>query len=248
MQPWAREPETPAHTITLRFTFESEIPVSGACLALENAAEACIALNGKPVPNAVIGNYVDIEIYKVALPEIRKGVNVLTVTWPFGSNTDVENCFILGDFGVKTEGETAKIVSADEPVTFGDLTRQGFPFYGGNVTYFFKAKAAGGRLTLRVSDYKGTLLKATCDGVPAGRIIYPPYELTIDGLADGEHEIGLTLFLHRYNTFGPLHLVNERESWHGPGVWRTENENWSYQYVLRRTGVMKSPEILTPTE
>ena len=88
----------------------------------------------------------------------------------------------------------------------------------------------------------------TVDDKPAGRIIYPPYELTVDGLADGEHEIGLTLFGHRYNTFGPLHLVNERESWHGPGAWRSEDENWSDQYVLRRLGVMKSPEIITPTE
>ena len=248
VQPWARTPETPAHKITLRFKFVSEVDISGACLALENADEAGITLNGEKVPNTVIGNYVDIEICKVALPEIRKGLNVLTVTWPFGSNTDVENCFILGDFGVKTEGETARLVSLDDPVNFGDLTQQGFPFYGGNVTYYFKAKAAGGKLTLRVSDYKGTLLKVTCDGKPAGRIIYPPYELTVDGLADGEHEIGLTVFLHRYNTFGPVHLVNERESWHGPGVWRTGDENWSYQYVLRRTGVMKSPEIVTPTE
>ena len=196
----------------------------------------------------MIGNYVDIEIYRVALPELRKGVNVLTVTWPFGSNTDVENCFVLGDFHVRTEGETARIVSADEPVSFGDLTHQGYPFYGGNVTYYFKAVSAGGRLTLRVSDYRGALLKVRVDGKEAGRIIYPPYELTVDGLADGEHEIALTAFLHRYNTFGPLHLVNEKESWHGPGAWRSENENWSEQYILRRIGVMKSPEIFTPTE
>lgn len=248
VQPWARTPETPAHKITLKFRIESELDITGACLALENAAEAEITLNGENVPNTVIGNYVDIEIYKVALPEIRKGVNVLTVTWPFGSNTDVENCFILGDFGVKTEGETAKLIPLDDPVSFGDLTGQGFPFYGGNITYYFKAKAKGGKLTLRVSDYRGALLKVTVDGAPAGRIIYPPYELTVEGLADGEHEIGLTLFLHRYNTFGPLHLVNEKESWHGPGAWRSENENWSYQYILRRTGVMKSPEIITPTE
>lgn len=248
VQPWAREPETVTHSITLRFTFESEIEVAGAYLALEDADKAKITLNGEDVPNAVTGNYVDIEIFKVALPAIRKGRNVLTVTWPFGRNTDVENCFILGDFAVKTEGETAKIAAFDTPAVFGDLTRQGFPFYGGTVTYRFRAKAARGRLTLRVSDYKGALMRVFVDGKDAGRIIYPPYELTVDGLADGEHEIALKLYLHRYNTFGPLHLVNERESWHGPGAWRTENENWSEQYVLRRTGVMKSPEIILPTD
>lgn len=248
VQPWARTPETPTHKITLKFTFESEIPVSGACLALENAAEAEITLNGAPVANDVIGTYVDIEIYQVALPEIRAGRNELTVSWPFGSNTDVENVFILGDFGVRVIGETAKITAMPAALTFGDLTNQGLPFYGGAVSYFFRGKAVNGKLTLRVSDYRGALLKVRCDGKDTGRIIYPPYDLTLEGLPDGLHEIELILFIHRYNTFGPLHLVNEQESWHGPGAWRSEEENWSYQYVLRRTGVMKSPEIFTGTE
>jgi hypothetical protein len=246
VQPWARQPETITHSITLKFTFESEIAVSGACLALEDADKARITLNGEAVPNDVIGNYVDIEIYKVALPEIKKGRNVLTVTWPFGRNTDVENCFILGNFAVKTEGETAKITGFDT-VSFGDLTQQGFPFYGGNVTYRFPVELPKGKGTLRVSDYKGALMKVAVDGVPAGRIIYPPYDLPIEA-APGKHEIEITLYLHRYNTFGPLHLVNEHESWHGPGAWRSENENWSEQYVLRRTGIMKSPEIFIGTE
>ena len=246
VQPWARQPETVTHSVTLRFTFESEIAVSGACLALEDAAAAKITLNGEAVPNDVIGNYVDIEIYKVALPEIKKGRNVLTVTWPFGRNTNVENCFILGDFAVKTEGETARIADFG-PVSFGDLTGQGYPFYGGNVIYRFPVELPKGKGTLRVSDYKGALMKVAVDGKPVGRIIYPPYDLPIEA-APGKHEIEVTLFLHRYNTFGPLHLVNEHESWHGPGAWRTEDENWSEQYVLRRTGVMKSPEIFIETE
>ena len=87
-----------------------------------------------------------------------------------------------------------------------------------------------------------------CDGKDVGAIIYPPYDLTITGLADGEHEIVLELFLHRYNTFGPLHLVNEKRLWHGPDAWRTEGDDWSDAYVLRRTGILKSPEILEPAE
>ena len=248
VQPWAQPKETVTHTATLRFTFRSDIPVSGAFLALEDADKAKIVLNGETVDNTVAGTYVDIEIYRVALPDIKAGTNVLEITWPFGASTNLENVFILGDFGVEVLGETAKLTAKPDRLYFGDLTRQGLPFYGGEVRYVCKANAEGGRLTVRASDYLGALIKVRIDGKPAGRIIYPPYELTAEGLEDGEHEIELTLFLHRYNTFGPLHLVNEQESWHGPGAWRSGDENWSYQYVLRRTGILKSPEVFTPTD
>ncbi len=60
---------------------------------------------------------------------------------------------------------------------------------------------------------------------------------------DGEHEVGIKLYTHRYNSFGPLHLVNANEKWHGPGAWRSEGMNWSYEYILRTTGILKTPEI-----
>ena len=247
VQPWAQPKETVTHTATLRFAFQSEIPIPGAFLALEDADKADIVFNGEPVDSAPVGTYVDIEIYRVPLPEIKAGTNVLEITWPFGASTNLENVFILGDFGVQVTGEAAKLVPLPEKLHFGDLTRQGLPFYGGEVRYIFSANAQNGSMTVRASDYLGALIKVKVDGKPAGRIIYPPYELTLDGLADGRHEVELTLFLHRYNTFGPLHLVNEQESWHGPGAWRSRDENWSCQYVLRRTGILKSPEIFTPT-
>ena len=87
-------------------------------------------------------------------------------------------------------------------------------------------------------------MKVSCDGKDAGAIIYPPYTLQIDGLKDGPHTITLTAYLHRYNTFGPVHVVNEQCPWYGPDSWRTRDEDWSYQYHLRQTGVLKSPEVL----
>ncbi|MCH5197674.1 MAG: hypothetical protein J1E34_02100 [Oscillospiraceae bacterium] len=242
-QPWAMEKETLTHSVTLKFRFRSEISVLGASLALESADKAKISFNGKEVPNSKTGNFIDIAIDKIKLPEIKQGENELIITYPFGNTFGLENVFITGDFGVRTEGERAVITEMPKELYFGDLTRQGLPFYGGEVRYRFKAKAVNGGLTIRVSDYFGAVIKVKIDGKQAGHIIYPPYELKASALEDGEHEIELILYLHRYNTFGPLHLVNEGDAYHGPDAWRTENENWSYQYVLRRTGILKSPEI-----
>ena len=245
VQPWTLKDEPASHTITLKYTFRSEIEVSDAMLALEDADVSDITFNGEKVDNTTVGNFVDIAIWKVRLPAVRKGRNELIVTQPFGERTNPEAMFILGDFGVRVEGDSAVITDGiDRKTFFGDLTRQGLPFYGGTVKYTFSAEAKNGRIAVKASWYRGALIKVFCDGVIAGRIINPPYILTIDGLSDGAHEITLELFIHRYNTFGPIHLSNEHATWHGPGAWRTTDDEWSYQYVLRRTGILKSPEIL----
>ena len=244
VQPWVTGDVPDVDALTLRFTFDSEIEFSGAFLALEMAQKAEITFNGAPVPNVSAGKYVDIDIDKIALPPIQKGKNTLTVTYPFGQTSDIENMFLLGDFGVKLTGNRAVVTALPETIGFGDLTGQGFPFYGGNVTYKFSAPSAAGRLTLRASWYRGAVISVAVDGEERGDIVYPPYVLDVDGLSDGEHAVALTLYIHRYNTFGPVHLVDEKASWHGPGAWRSEGSNWTYEYVLRRTGILGAPAIL----
>ena len=244
VQPWVTGNVPDIDRLTLRFTFNSEIGYEGACLALEMADKAEIVFNGAPVGNASLGKYVDISIDKVALPPIVKGQNVLEVTYPFGKTSDIENMFILGDFGVKLTGNHAAITTLPEKIGFGDLTAQGFPFYGGAVTYKCKAVAKDGRLTIRANWYRGAVISVAVDGIERGDIVYPPYLLTVDGLEDGEHEVDLTLYIHRYNTFGPIHLVDEKESWHGPGAWRSDGSRWTYEYSLRRTGILSAPAVI----
>ena len=243
VQPWVAGDVPDVDTLTLRFTFESEIDYAGAFLALEMAQKAQITFNGAPVKSESAGKYVDIDIDKIALPPIVKGKNTLVVTYPFGETSDIENMFILGDFGVKLIGDRAVITALPGKIGFGDLTRQGFPFYGGNVTYQFTTPSRDGRLTIRASWYRGAVISVAVDGKECGDIVYPPYVLDVDGLADGEHEVALTLYIHRYNTFGPVHLVDEGANWHGPGAWRSEGNEWTYEYVLRRTGILSAPEI-----
>jgi len=230
VQPWVMEKETLTHSVTLKFSFLSEVNVKGVSLALESADKAEISFNGEKVPSVITGNFIDIAIDKVSLPDIKEGINELIITYPFGKTFGLENVFVTGNFGVRPDGERAVVT------------------YGGEVCYKFRANAAEGNMTIRVSEYMGAVIKVKVDGGDAGHIIYPPYELKLSGLPNGEHEVELILYLHRYNTFGPLHIVNELDSHHGPGAWRTGDENWSYQYVLRRTGIIKSPEIFTNAE
>lgn len=243
VQPWVLGNMPKEHKVTLKFTFESDIDYKGAVLALEDADIAEVLFNGKKADERLEGYYVDISIGMLALSDIVKGTNTLEVTLPFGETANLESVFILGDFGVKLYGATASVTALPERISFGSLLHQGFPFYGGNITYKLQAEATEDTLTVTVSDYMGALISVSVDGKEAGDIIYPPYTLEVKGVGAGKHDIGITAYLHRYNTFGPLHLVNVKESWHGPGAWRSNGINWSYEYVLRTTGILKAPGI-----
>ncbi|MGN1479327.1 MAG: hypothetical protein ACI4XH_06135, partial [Acutalibacteraceae bacterium] len=242
-QPWTLPEETPTHTISLRYTVESEIDFDGALLALETPEKAEIVFNGEKISNKPVVNYVDISIFKVNLPRINKGKNILEITLPLGSRTNTEACYILGDFGVRVNGRKSVITKKPDKIPFGNVISYGMPFYGGNTEYSFKVKPENGFVKIKVSDYRGGLIRVYVDGEDKGAIVYAPYELTVDGLSNEEHEITLRLYGHRYNTFGAVHIVNRHEKWHGPGVWRTTGENWSYEYLLADLGILKSPEI-----
>ncbi|MCQ2471501.1 MAG: hypothetical protein MJ147_05625 [Clostridia bacterium] len=245
VQPWVTGEVPTVDKLTLRFTFDSEIDYSGAEFAFEEADKVeKIIFNGKEVEKNILGNYVDISIFKIALPQIVKGKNTLEITYLYGEKVDIENMFILGDFGVKFNGNKKTVIALPEKVGFGDLVPQGFPFYSGNITYKFKGKATNGKMNIRATWYRGAAISVKVDGEEKGDIIYPPYILTVDGLADGEHEVEMTLYIHRYNSFGPVHLVDEKESWHGPGAWRSTGRCWTYEYVLRRTGILAAPAII----
>ena len=242
-QPWVLESETTEHYITLRFNIESEIEYSGAELALEDAEKAKIIFNGNEIANNITGWYVDKDIKTIPLTDIIKGNNILEITLPFGKRTNTEWCYLLGDFGVRITGRDKTIISLPEKLGFGSALNQGLPFYGGNITYHLKAE--GEKIAIEATRYRGALISVAVDGETKGKIVYPPYHLEIEGLGAGTHKVDITLFGHRFNGFGAVHLTDMNHSWHGPDAWRSTEERWSYEYVLRELGILARPIIKT---
>ncbi len=239
-QPWSVPKEIPCHSVTLRYTFESEIDYSGAHLAIEKPEEAKITFNGCEVKNDVDGWYVDKDIKTVKLPDIKKGINTLSVTIPLGNRTNTEWMYILGSFGVEINGQNIKVKELAKKIKFGTITNQGLPFYGGTVTYIIPFKG-NGNYRVKATKYAGALISVSLDGKDAGKIVYPPYETDFTA-ESGEHTLEITLYGNRQNSFGPVHrtIMN---GWIGPGAWRTSGDEWSYDYVLRNVGIMEKPVI-----
>ena len=242
-QPWVETDESTPHVLQLRYTFNSEIAVEGAKLALENAAATTVVCNGQKA-GAVDGWYADKCIGTVALPALIPGANVLELTIPYGRKTDVEACYLLGSFGVRVEGIRCTLVAPVHALAFGDVTRQNLPFYGGNITYHTEAETTTGDLFINASYYRAHLLRVAVDGADAGVIAYSPYTLTVKGLAPGKHKVDITMFGNRINTFGQLHRNDRFNQWWGPDSWRSTGAAWTYEYRLWPQGLLKAPEFM----
>ncbi len=241
-QPWVNQEEQKnTHKLGLKFRIYSEIELKGAALAMERPENAEIYLNGERVIHGSCGWYVDECIKKIPLPDIKRGENILKLFIPFGPKVNVEWCYLLGDFGVQVLGRKKKITGLPQEIYFGDYTRQGLPFYAGNLTYEVPLTCEEGRLHLEASHYRGALIQCYLDGKIKGNIVLAPYRLDLGPVEKGEHTLGLKIFGNRINAFGAVHNADAGEAWYGPNLWRTVGRKWSYEYQLKEMGILTTP-------
>lgn len=242
-QPWVdQEEETICHKLRLKFVIQSQTEIAGVKLALENR-NASLVFNGEKIKNPESGWYVDEDIICRELGNIRKGANELLVEIPFGRKENVEYLFLLGDFGVKVSGRAAELTAPVRTLAFGDITTQGLPFYGGNVEYHLPVSLEqDGIIQVHASMFRSPLLTVRLEEGEKKRIAYAPYTAEIPA-QKGDHLLKITAFGNRINTFGAIHNCNRTETWCGPNAWRTQGDQWSYEYQLTPSGILKSPQI-----
>lgn len=241
MQPWAMEKEKTEHSVTLRFRFNSQLPLQKSFFCIEEVE--ALWLNGTVVPLQQAGYFVDKSIRKYALPPLQIGENVITVKIPFTKRESLEACYLTGDFNVLLEGCEKTLVAPSTTVGFGDIANQGMPFYGGNITYRVAIQVPQKcDLCVDIAKYKGAFTKVTMDAEPVGNIVFAPYELEIKNVAAGEHIMEFTLFGNRHNTFGGLHNCGT-SVYYGQQYWYSTEQSWCYEYNLKQTGIMKSPVL-----
>lgn len=243
-QPWLRNGSPEEHSVTLRFTIRSEIEIPNVTMALENE-KASILWNGKEVERKETGQYyVDKAIACQDLGVLQKGRNTLILTFPYGADTDMEWCYLLGGFGVYIREGYTVIDRKPEQIEFADIVHQGFPFYGGNITYRIPLTGEGGRMELQVPEYEAALLHAELNGGQGQDFYKAPYKAYFATEPGKEYLVDLTVYGTRINTFGQLHNCNRREEYYGPNTWRTKGKKWSYSYQFHRAGILVPPVIV----
>ncbi len=257
-QPWtiASPSRNPVANLHLRFTISSAISLSACRLAIEDSSSVTILLNDVPVPSTPDGWWVDEDIHTIPLPSLPSGESILELIYPFGLMTNIERVYLLGDFGVTIRGRKAIVTGLDKSsLDFGDWTRQGLPFYAGNVTYHChftvpsSASATPDRtkvpLVLSVPQFVSPVLSVSLDSHPVGHVFTEPRMLLLPPLVPGSaHQLSITAFGNRENAFGTLHLPDGVTTWYGPNEFRTDRPGWWMdEWNVKRMGVLTCPAI-----
>lgn len=240
-QPWTETPDTTSRgEVEVSFKIDCKVDVPESWLAIENPQNFAIALDGKPVEFSDCGWWVDECLRKTALPAMNMGIHELTLRCAINDIIALEWCYLLGDFGVKVRGREACIVEPVRKLTFGDYTVQGLPFYTGNLTYHCEADIPQQASHIKVPHFKGAMVSAIDQDNTEYNMAYAPYEFPVK---PGKQKFDITLWGTRQNAFGCLHRVPVK-GWLGPAAWRTEGNDWSYEYRLRPAGILSSPRVI----
>lgn len=248
-QPWTeREQPLPEHMVSLKFHLASTVDVPGPQLALENAAQTEVFLDGERLYTQPQGWFVDEAIQTVLLPDLTRGMHDITLRLPYGHFTNLEWCYLLGDFGVEVRGRKTRLIEAVRTLSFGDWTHQGLPFYAGNVTYHCHIKGSGKEMAVRTPHFKAPVLSLALDGQETGSIAFAPFQCELGVLTTGEHTLDITVYGNRVNAFGCLHNADEQTTWFGPEAWRTKGDAWCYEYQIKPMGLLVSPTLLVRAE
>lgn len=244
-QPYVRKlPDSREHLVRLKTTIYSRIAIGGCFLALEEPEYYRGTLNGEEICMDPVGYYVDRALRMVSLPQLQEGENELVLYLRYGNASNLEWMYLLGEFGVQLLGEYKELVHKPERLYWGDYTGQGYPFYTGNMVYFFEIYCQKETdWSIQIPYYAGAAVKVSVDGEHEQMAALLPYQCTLKKLKKGSHRIAVTCLGHRYNGFGQLHMIGDDIVWMGPNSWRTENESWTEEYQIKPMGVLSAPII-----
>ena len=243
-QPWAMPEYTgQRHSVSLRFSIQSEIELSELEIALENPEATRVVWNNIAIQSETSGWFTDKSIKKLPLPVLKKGINTLELQFPYIPVSTIEWCYLLGNFGVSAIGTQIKITAPPEKLIFGDWSTQGLPFYAGNVDYILTLELAAGTYVLETPQYRNPLLSLIVDGKDVGKIVFAPYQIQFKIDNPGTHTLCLRAFGNRVNAFGAVHNCDPNYKWFGPSAWVTKGREWSYEYQLKKMGVLITPRL-----
>lgn len=234
----SRNSENPPVTAEFLFEFSADrVPEHPVRLLLENPLRGIpdgfrdrfsIRLNGESQPAGSAGTYLDPAFLTYPIEGIVPGPNRLALELPYTEESELENCYLLGDFGVSREG----VMTAEPALLFpGDWCLQGYPHYAGGIAYRFgfTPRNASARVFLVPGEFRASGLELRVNGTPAGTVLWKSRAVVeLSGLLrPGENELELELTGCLRNMLGPLRNTGPAPSVTGWPAFITEGESYA---------------------
>jgi hypothetical protein len=243
---WALTPHVNDGTpLELRFMFSvQDVPEKPVYLLTETAEQFGIQVNHENVPAETTGWYLDRAFHRVRLPVLSAGQNELVLSCAYTNYMELEDIYLMGDFGVSLERE---IIREPSRLHFGSCTSQGYPHYAGSIIYHARiAYQPGKRVRVYLGAYQAVDVALMVNGQLAGHI---PWR-SANGLditpwmQEGENSLDIEVVGSPRNMLGPLHRAPEHEAWTDNRSFRRTDKSFTPDYVFWPWGLMGQVRVV----
>ena len=222
----------------VRYEFESGLEFKGGrriYLVMESPEKYAIRVNGRAIRYRDVGYWTDTAFKKIDVGGlVRQGKNTVEIVGAVDFETEIESCYVVGDFGVESlEDRSFRIVEEPKSLRSGDLVRQGYPFFAGTISLAqdVEVPVTKGRAVLRIKDLSAVVAMVLVNGEEAGYVFTKPYEIEVTGLIEGgtTNTIEVRLVNSLRNLLGPHHHRAGEPTFVGPEAFSDEL-NWTEAY------------------
>lgn len=253
LQPWytAKKLIDVKGKVKLAFEFHVEdMPEEDMELVMERPENFKVSINGRPISvHSQNGWWIDKCFKKIplSLNMLHKGRNSVELEAAYHEEINLEAIYIIGEFGVKSEGTKKTIVKLPSELCAGSITTQGLPFYSGKIEYIIDIEQRfdkNEKVYIAFDSLDAACIKVTSNKTGRKIIAWSPYEADITDEVKEGSAVKVEVALTRRNTFGPLHQVPLLAYAYGPDNFITEGDSFSENYMLIPSGITSTPKLL----
>lgn len=238
---WTGTPhENDGKKLMLSFDFTiSDVPSKQTQLVIEDASDYIIYVNKEKLSGETEGWFVDKCMGRLNIPQLKQGVNNITLELPYMASTELENIFIIGDFGVSAD---RRIIKEPKKLAVGDWGLQGYYHYHAGMKYKYKLKNdnLGDDLIMDLGKYSDVVTVLRINGFETIIPWKAKSRVQIAHmLEEGENDIEIEVMGAPRNMFGPFHLADSKEMWTGSGAFHPDPDQYTKAYITHPWGLME---------
>jgi hypothetical protein len=183
---------------------------------------------------------------RVKLSNVEVGRNELIIECDYCHWMELEDCYLVGKFGVNTNME---ITTEPKKLMLGDWCKQGYKFYIGSMKYNYELDVDlkdNTKYILKLNDYNATNVVIWVNDSLAGNIPWASANgLNISScLKQGINKITVEVVSSPRNMLGPFHTIQNVGDTTDWSSFRSEDETLLDEYITKPYGLMKPVEIL----
>jgi hypothetical protein len=226
--------------IELLFNFTiKDLPTSEVYAVLESSENFSIKLNGNEIENVKRGYFIDKSFDKILLEGLLKGNNELILSCSYRENIEIEDCYLIGAFGVDVN---RTIIKEPSVLRFGDWCLQGYPHYAGSMVYHFDFECDiedKQKLLLECDKFSATVIEVRVNDKQAGFIPWKANNIVdiTEFVVSGKNKVDIEVMGSMRNLLGPFHQRKGNGLKTDWSSFRTDGENYTEDYNLKAYGI-----------